>query len=61
MSVKNTEIRTATREAGLHLWQVAEAYGVADTKFSKLLRRELPPERKAEILKVIFDLKRKEG
>ena len=38
---------------GIRLWQLAEACGMADTTFSKLLRRELPLEKKQEIFAII--------
>lgn len=49
----NNDIRQAAAASGIHLWQIAEAYGMADTTFSKLLRRELSFEKKQEILAII--------
>ena len=51
--MQNNDIRRAAAASGIHLWQIAEACGMADTTFSKLLRRELPPEKKQEILAII--------
>lgn len=51
--MRNNDIRQAAAASGVHLWQIAEALGIADTAFSKLLRRELPPEKKQEILAAI--------
>ena len=51
--MRNADIRRAAAANGIHLWQIAEAYGTSDTTFSKLLRRELPPEKKREILAII--------
>lgn len=51
--MQNNDIRRAAAASGICLWQIAEAYGMADTSFSKLLRRELPHEKKQEILAII--------
>ena len=57
---KNQEIRRAVREARLRLWQVAKAYGVTDSGFSRMLREELPPEKKALVMGVIEQLQERE-
>lgn len=49
----NKEIREAAKNAGIHLWQVAEAYGINDGNFSRKLRQELPQEEKEKILAII--------
>lgn len=49
----NKEIREAARAAGVHLWQVAEAYGVTDGNFSRKLRREFSAAEKEKILGMI--------
>ncbi len=51
------EIRLAMQRKRLKFYEVAEAYGVATTYFSHLLQRELPKEKKDEILKVISEIK----
>lgn len=38
--MSGAEIRKAIIAAGLKIWQVAEVYGVADTTFSKYLRKD---------------------
>lgn len=53
---RNQEIRDGIRAAGFFLWQVAERYGVNDTNFSKLLRRELSEETKKRIAEIIEEL-----
>lgn len=52
----NKDIREAAAVAGIFLWQVAEAIGVTDGTFSRKLRRELPADEKAEILRIIRQL-----
>ena len=49
----NQDIRRAAAASGLRLWQVAEACGMTDSSLSRLLRRELPPARKQELLAII--------
>jgi len=57
---KNLEIRRAARDARLRLWQVAKAYGITDSGFSKMLRDELPPEKHALVMNVIERLRERE-
>lgn len=54
--MKNNDIREATKKAGLKLWQVAEAYGMQDSNFSRKLRQELPSDEQAKILAIIKNL-----
>ena len=49
----NKEIRTAAKNAGVLLWQVAAAYGISDGNFSRKLRKELPQEEKEKVLAII--------
>ena len=54
--MENIEIRNEAARNGLKLWEVAEALGVADSTFSRKLRRELPSEQRDHVLKMIVDL-----
>lgn len=54
--MKNQEIRRAAAGAGVKLWQVAEALGIADCSLSRKLRRELPPEERERIFAIIREL-----
>lgn len=56
--MKNQEIRRAAAGAGVRLWQIAEALGIADCSLSRKLRRELPDEEKAKIFSIIRELAR---
>ena len=49
----NTEIRRAAGGAGVKLWELAEALGVADATLSRKLRHELPEDEKQKILEII--------
>lgn len=57
----NDDVRRAAAAKGVRLWQIAEACGMADTTFSKLLRRELSPEKKKEIFAIIDEIASQEG
>ncbi len=52
-TTSNFEVRQAIRESGLCAYQVAELIGISETSFSRLMRRELTPERKKQILTAI--------
>ncbi len=54
--MKGTEIRKKIIESGLKIWQVAKAYGVADTTFSKYLRGDFSEENAERILNIIDEL-----
>ncbi len=56
MKKANEDIRKAASDAGVKLWMVAEAIGMNDSCFSRLLRKELPDERKRIILVAIAQL-----
>lgn len=52
----NLDIRRKAAGAGVKLWQIAEAMGIADCSLSRKLRRELSPEEKEHIAKIIDTL-----
>ena len=58
--VTNTDIKVAAIRAGVKLWELAEALGIADTSLSRKLRRELLDDEKQRILEII-DLLSKEA
>lgn len=58
MNKCNLDIRQKIKDAGFPLWFVADRIGIADTTFSKWLRKELPDDKKKQILKAIEELKR---
>lgn len=59
--MKNQEIRLAAAGAGVKLWQIAEALGIADCSLSRKLRRELPPEEKGRLFSIIRELAQEVG
>lgn len=56
----NSEIRAKIRKAGLTQWQIADALGVCENTFCRMLRYELPEEKKKEILALIDGITNKE-
>ena len=60
MKICNEDIRNEIKEAGLFLWQVADRLGINDTYFSKKLRYEFSPEKKAQIRAIIAELEAEE-
>lgn len=53
----NTDIRQAITDSGLKYWQVADALNIADSTFTKWLRKELDPVKKAIVMDAINKLK----
>ena len=49
----NQDIRRSAAGAGVKLWQVAEALGIADCSLSRKLRRELSAEEKKKVFEII--------
>ena len=54
--MRNQDIRRTAAAAGVKLWQIADALGVADCSFSRKLRKELPQEEKQKIFSIIQKL-----
>jgi len=60
MSKANQDIRESIYKSGFSQWQVAQQYGLSDSRFSVILRYELDEDKKQAILKAIKELE-KEG
>lgn len=57
MAKANLDIRKAASDLNIPLWRIADRYGITDSNFSRLLRKELPEEKRNMVLKIIADLK----
>ena len=55
--MQGKEIKKRIVAAKVKVWEVAEKFGVADTTFSKRLRRDFSEEETAKILRIIDELK----
>lgn len=51
--MKNLLIRQEAKQAGVTLWEVAEALGIADSTLYRQLRREFPAEKQKKVLAII--------
>ena len=56
--MRNAAIRTKAARAGIRLWEVAHALGFTDSKFSRVMRLELPPDEQQRIVDVIDSIRR---
>lgn len=55
--MRNIDLRKYAKERGVNLWEVSEKIGFSyETAFSRVLRHELPPEKKAEIKAIIDEI-----
>ncbi len=54
--LRNQDIRLAAKSAGVHLWEIAEELGISSAWFTVVLRKELRPEKKNEMLAIIEKL-----
>lgn len=57
----NLDIRQEIKAAGIFQWRVADAFGLNEQNFCKLLRKELPPQKKERILTIIDQLVREDS
>ena len=57
----NQTIRDTAKAHGVKLWQVAEAYGINDSNFSRKLRKELPEAEQQRIIGIIHRLAKGES
>lgn len=55
--MKNIDIRNYAKKQRVNLWEISERLGYAhETAFSRILRHELPEDKKAQIKVVIDEL-----
>ncbi len=52
----NNDVRRTAAGAGVKLWQIAAAMGIADCSLSRKLRQELSAEEKEKIFDIIREL-----
>ena len=52
-TIANIDIKQRAVASGVRHWQIAQALGVSDFTFSRMLRNELNKEKKAEIFHII--------
>lgn len=49
----NKEIRLLARGHGVPFWKICEELGVSEPTFTRLIRKPLDPEKKAQIIAII--------
>lgn len=52
----NKDIRLLAAGAGVKLWEIAVELGITNSTFSRVLRKELTPEKKEEMREIITRL-----
>ena len=57
MIMKNLDIRSEIKLAGLKLWEIADELGITDSYFSKKLRYEMSQNEKDQIRNIVIRLK----
>lgn len=57
----NEKIRVEAKRRKVTLWRIAEALGIQDSSFSRMLRHELPEAKRAQILEIIDQLAEENG
>ena len=56
----NNDIRELAKRNGICLWQIASKLNMRDSNFSRMLRTELPSEKKMKIVKIIKEVSEKQ-
>ncbi len=54
--MSNSDIRLAAKQAGVFLYTIADKLGISEPTMTRLLRRELPDEKKAQIKGIIAEI-----
>jgi len=49
----NESLRTAARKARVPLWKIADALGVSEATFTRMMRRELPKDKHEQVMSII--------
>lgn len=56
MSKANADIREAAKKAVVYLYNIADRLGVCENTLTIRLRRELPSDKKAELMSLIAEI-----
>lgn len=56
-TIANFTIRALAKESNVKLWEIADELGISDTTFSKMMRKELPPQKKEKAVLAIRKIK----
>lgn len=56
MTLCNMDIRNAAKASNIPLWSIAKSLKISENTFYRMLREELEPGKKKEILRIIKEL-----
>ena len=56
----NLAIRKKIEKSGIHYWEIADRIGISDATICKWFRKELPEDRKEQILKAIEEISKEQ-
>ena len=59
--LNNIDVRKRVKDAGLKLWQIADALGVSEPTMTRKLRHELDQADKAQIFRIIDQIAKEES
>lgn len=52
----NIDIRAAAKQNGIFLYVIADKLGISEPTMTRLMRRELPAEKKTQIKEIIAEI-----
>ena len=55
--MKNADLRKKAKSAGVRLWQIADALGISEPTMTRMLRRDLTPEKERQIIQIIDQIR----
>lgn len=61
MKKRNKDIRAAARQNKVYLYEIADVLGVSEPTFIRWLRKELPDQKKADVMAAINLIVAKRG
>lgn len=54
----NNDIRNEAKKVGVMFWQIADSLNISEATFTRMMRHDLPEEKKQEILSIIENLRK---
>ena len=61
MTETNRDIRQAAKDANVFHYEIAERLHIQDSAFSRMLRKEIPEDKRNKILAIIQDVSMQKG
>ncbi len=60
MNKYNLDVRAAAKKAGVYLYDIAYQLGISEPTMTRMLRRELPADKKQQLFDAIAALKKEQ-